>query len=129
MVLITVCVVRLWIQPLKYVLSFLTSDEAQQYYRFYISVNGTDKSTCGKTANSTCKSLKYVLGIYYNRDKSLQHGLSIITSKSLIINQELMVSPTFFIVLDSQLFAFFLIWIKECVSHGVNNFRFTTQSL
>ena len=28
---------------------------------YYISVNGTDKSMCGETVDSACKSLKYVL--------------------------------------------------------------------
>ena len=32
-------------KSLIYVLSFLTSDEAQQYDKYYISVNGTDKSS------------------------------------------------------------------------------------
>ena len=37
---------------LKYVLSFLTSDESQQYDKYYISENGTDSSMCGKTLDS-----------------------------------------------------------------------------
>ena len=79
-------------KSLKYVLSFLTSDKPQQYNKYYISVNGADKSMCGKTVDSACKSLNYVLSIYYNRSESQQLGLSIITSKSLTINQQLMVS-------------------------------------
>ena len=64
--------VRLWIQPLKYILSFLTSDEAQQYDMYYTPVNATDKSTCGKTADSACKSLKYILS-YLTSDEAHQY--------------------------------------------------------
>ena len=81
-------------KSLKYVLSFLTSDVSQQYDMYYISLNGTDKSTCGKTADSACKSFKYVLGIYYNKTQLPKSGLSIITSKSLVINEELIVSSS-----------------------------------
>ena len=73
-------------------LSYLASDETQQYDKYYMSENGSDKSMCGKNADSACKSLTYVLGIYYNKSESPQPGLSIITSKSLIINQQLMVN-------------------------------------
>ena len=59
---------------------------------YHISENGTDQSSCGKTENSACTSLKYVLGIYYNRSESSQRGLSIITSRPLTFNQQLMVS-------------------------------------
>ena len=47
---------------------------------------------CGKTADSACKSLNYVLSIYYNKTQSPQLGLWIITSKSLNIDQQIMVS-------------------------------------
>ena len=60
---------------------------------YHISKNGRDKSMCGKTADSACKSLNYLLSIYYK--KVPKHGLSIITSKSLIINQQIMVSQLF----------------------------------
>ena len=79
-------------KSLKYVLSFLVSDNMQQCDMYYISVNGTDKSMCGKTADAACKSLKYVLSIYYKNAQLPKPGLSIITSKSFSINKHLMVS-------------------------------------
>ena len=71
---------------------FFASGEAQQYDTYFISDNGRDKSLCGKTADSACKSLKYVLSIYYNKNQSPQPELLIIISKSLTINKLLVVS-------------------------------------
>ena len=62
------------------------------YDIYRISVNGTDQSMCGKTPESACKSLKYVLSIYYKKNQAPRPLLSIITSKTLIINQRLLVS-------------------------------------
>ena len=74
-------------KSLKYVLSFLTSDEAQQYDKYYISVNGTDKSMCGKTVDSACKSLKYVLS-FLTSDEGQQYDKYYIsvngTDKSIV---------------------------------------------
>ena len=70
------------------------SGETEQYDTYYISDNGTDKSTCGKTEYSGCKSLKNVLSVYYNKTQAPLPGLSIVVSKSLTIkiNQQLVVS-------------------------------------
>ena len=68
------------------------SGETQQYDMYHISDNGNDKSMCGKTADSACNSLRYVLSVYYNNTQAPLLGLSIVVSKSLNINQQLVVS-------------------------------------
>ena len=68
------------------------SGETQQYDLYHISDYGADKSLCGKTADSACKSLKYVLSIYYKDNQVPKPGLFIMVSKSLTINKQLLVS-------------------------------------
>ena len=67
------------------------SGKTKQYGMYHISDNGTDKSMCGKTVDSACNSLRYVLSVYYNKTQAPLPGLSIV-SKSLTINQQLQVS-------------------------------------
>ena len=57
-------------------------------YIYYISSNGSDESTCGDTGTA-CRTIEHVLYLFFN--KSGQTGLEIITSKSLVIDQRLMV--------------------------------------
>ena len=49
-------------------------------------------STCGRTKDTACKSLEFILNLYYKDNVSPDAGLEIITSESLIIDQQLMVS-------------------------------------
>ena len=59
---------------------------------FYLSNNGTDTSTCGSTIDTACKTLEHVLSLYYNTTGQPQPRLNVMTSKSLRIDQRLMVS-------------------------------------
>ena len=59
------------------------------YATYYISLNGSDESTCGDTRDTTSRTLQHVFSLYYNI--SSQSGLEIITSKSLIVDQHLIV--------------------------------------
>ena len=59
---------------------------------FYLTPDGEDVSSCGKTVETACKTLHQILNIYYNTSGIPQHRLEIITSKQLItINKQLMV--------------------------------------
>ena len=62
------------------------------YQTFYISFNGSDVSTCGGTAENACETLAKVLSIFYSRTHYSQMGLKIITSTSLYLNQQIVVS-------------------------------------
>ena len=68
------------------------TDDLFRYNSYYLSDSGTDVSTCGRTADVACKSLEYILNLYYKASSKPDVGLEIITSKSLIIDQQLMVS-------------------------------------
>ena len=103
---------------------FLPLGETQKYDMYYISENGSDTSTCGKTAGLACKSLENVLGIYYNKPQLPQIGLLIISSKSLTINQRLVVSYKAF----NDLICYICLLIIS-VSARHNFFRLTTQGL
>ena len=62
------------------------------YELFYLTSDGMDVSSCGKTVETACKTLHQILSIYYNASDVPTCGLKIITSKSLInINKQLMV--------------------------------------
>ena len=59
---------------------------------FYLTSDGEDVTDCGKTVETACKTLHQILNIYYNTNGIPQHGLEIVTSKSLITtNKQLMV--------------------------------------
>ena len=62
------------------------------YITFYLSSNGTDTSACGETEYTACATLDHVLSLYYGMSSDPHLGLEIITSKSFIINQNIMVS-------------------------------------
>ena len=62
------------------------------YVTFYLSSNGTDTDSCGATINTACATLDHVLSLYYGTSYDPHLGLEIITSKSFIINQNIMVS-------------------------------------
>ena len=63
-----------------------------EYKLFYLTPEGEDVSTCGKTVETACKTLDQILTIYYNTTDTPSVGLEIITSKSLItINKQLVV--------------------------------------
>ena len=72
------------------ILLFFT-DDLFRYDTYYLSDSGTDVSTCGRTADVACKSLEYILNLYNKASSKPDVGLEIITSKSLIIDQQLMV--------------------------------------
>ena len=69
-----------------------TDDLFPQHDTYYLLEDGTDVSTCGRTAETACKSLEFILNLYYKDSSSPDTGLEIITSESLIIDQQLMVS-------------------------------------
>ena len=76
---------------LKHTVSLFTFVVSNLEYRlFYLSPNGKDVSTCGKTYETSCKTLEHVLSLYYKLTH--QVGLEIITSKALIIDKKIMVS-------------------------------------
>ena len=81
---------------------FPPSGKTKQYDTYYISENGRDMSMCGKTADSACKSLEYVLGIYYKKNQVPKPGLSLITSKSLTINRQLTVGKNSFFTKEKR---------------------------
>ena len=60
------------------------------YVTFYLSSSGIDTSICGDTINTACKTLEHVLSLYYNTSPEV--GLELITSDSLNINQQLVVT-------------------------------------
>ena len=70
----------------------ILTDDLFRYDTHYLSDSGTDMSTCGRTANAACKFIEYILSLYYKASSKPDVGLEIISSKSLIIYQQLMVS-------------------------------------
>ena len=69
---------------------------------YFLSSNGTDTATCGETFLTACKTLDYVLRLFYNVSGDVENTdgdveLRIITSESLLIDQTLMVSVSMFI--------------------------------
>ena len=73
-----------------------------EYQLFYLTPEGEDLSTCGKTVETACKTLNQILTIYNNNTDTPSVGLEIITSKSLItINKQLVVCRTNFRAYES----------------------------
>ena len=72
--------------------SYTITGHGKEKNTFYLSSNGTDTSTCGKSEFTACKTLEHVLSLYYNTTGQPQQKLNVITSKSLRIDQSLMVS-------------------------------------
>ena len=71
---------------------------------YFLSSNGTDTITCGETFLTSCKTLDYVLRLFYNNsrdvgrtDRDVHSTLRIVTSESLLIDQTLMVSLFMFL--------------------------------
>ena len=73
---------------------FTVVDQEMSYKLFYLSTNGSDISSCGKTYETACKTFEHVLSLYYDVPHQRKLGLEIITSKSFTIDQDIMVSNT-----------------------------------
>ena len=54
--------------------------------------SGTDTDSCGRTKDSDCESLEFILNHYYKNSSSPDEVLEIITSKSIVIDKRLAVS-------------------------------------
>ena len=68
---------------------FPSSGDAHNFATYHISSSGSDDNTCGGSTDTACRSLEHVLRPYYKSQHT--SGLEIITSKSLVIDQHLMV--------------------------------------
>ena len=72
---------------------FCNLGDPNGYSRYYLSANGSDIIGCGTSTKTTCKTLQYVLSIYYCRTHDTI-GLRIVTSISLTIDKKLTVRHT-----------------------------------
>lgn len=61
---------------------------------YHLSASGEDSNTCGNSTETACKTLGYVLDLYYGTNDvyGIGTGLHVMTSKSVSINESLMVS-------------------------------------
>ena len=61
---------------------------------FYLLQNGTNSPTCGPTVLTACRTLPWLLGVFYNEStghKIKLPWLNLISGKAIVIDQDILV--------------------------------------